>query len=119
MNIVMYGIPNCETVKKARLWLDAQGIQYQFHDFKKAGVSQAILGNWLQDVALDTLLNRRGTTWRTLSDQVKATAADKESMLKLMVNSPSVIKRPVLVVNDRVQAVGFSVDVYGAFFNPS
>lgn len=119
MKIVVYGIPNCETVKKTRLWLTAHAISYEFHDFKKAGVDRALLSSWLQDVALDLLLNRRGTTWRMLSDEVKAGALDEECMLKLMVNSPSVIKRPVLVVDDRVQAVGFSEAAYDAFFAQS
>src|ERR1700744_567819 len=99
MKVVVYGIPNCETVKKARLWLAAHTIPYQFHDFKKAGVERVLLSSWLQDVALELLLNRRGTTWRTLPNEVKAEATDEERMLELMVNSPSVIKRPVLVVD--------------------
>ncbi|BBE09201.1 arsenate reductase-like protein [Mycoavidus cysteinexigens] len=119
MKVVMYGIPNCETVKKARLWLAARTIPYQFHDFKKVGVDRALLSSWLEDVALDLLLNRRGTTWRTLPDEVKVEALDQECMLKLMINSPSVIKRPVLVVDGRVQAVGFSEAAYDAFFAQS
>ncbi|BBO59773.1 Spx/MgsR family RNA polymerase-binding regulatory protein [Mycoavidus sp. B2-EB] len=119
MKVFVYGIPNCETVKKARLWLAEHAISYQFHDFKKAGVERALLCSWLQDVALDLLLNRRGTTWRMLPDEVKAEAMGEECMLKLMINSPSVIKRPVLVVDGRVQAVGFSAAAYAAFFAQS
>jgi len=115
MKIVMYGIPNCETVKKARLWLDAQNIPYQFHDFKKAGIDQTLLRDWLQDISLDVLLNRRGATWRALPDEVKAAATDEARILELIVSRPSLIKRPVLTRDGRVQAVGFSAEAYNAF----
>jgi arsenate reductase len=114
--LTVYGIPNCDTVKKARDWLDARGIAYAFHDFKKAGVDSALLRSWLADVPLDTLVNRRGTTWRALTDAQKASAETPDGAIALMIEKPSLIKRPVLGHGDRVTAVGFSADQYESLF---
>ena len=96
---VVYGIPNCDTVKKARVWLEEHGVEFEFHDFKKHGVTEPLVQDWLKDVKLDALLNRRGTTWRALSDDMKAAADTQPGAIALMIHKPSVIKRPVLVVN--------------------
>jgi arsenate reductase len=93
--IQLYGIPNCDTVKKARAWLDARGIAYGFHDYKKEGADLARLGEWSDAVGWDTLLNRRGTTFRGLADADK-TAIDRAKALHLMAKHPSLIKRPVV-----------------------
>jgi arsenate reductase len=116
MDILVYGIPNCDTVKKARTWLSDHDHDYDFHDFKKAGVSEALLNIWLEEVPLDTLLNRRGTTWRTLSDEQKAAAEQRDGAIALMLEKPSIIKRPVVTVDGRVRAVGFTSDIYAARF---
>ncbi len=116
MALIMYGINNCDTVKKARAWLTENQIAYTFHDFKKAGITLETLHNWLQDIPLETLLNRRGTSWRNLSDAVKATAEHEEQALALMVENPSLIKRPVITIDNRVKAVGFLNDRYLALF---
>lgn len=92
----LYGIPNCASVKKARLWLDARGIDYQFHDFKKQGVSPAQLTRWIEAAGLARVLNRKGTTWRKLSAAEQATAESVEGAITLMVSHSSLIKRPVL-----------------------
>jgi arsenate reductase (glutaredoxin) len=113
---VVYGIPNCDTVKKARVWLEEHGVEFEFHDFKKHGVTEPLVQDWLKDVSLDALLNRRGTTWRALSDAMKAAAETQSGAIALMIHKPSVIKRPVLVVNGRVKSLGFSADEYTALF---
>ncbi|PRF72957.1 arsenate reductase [Burkholderia multivorans] len=114
--VVVYGIPNCNTVKKARVWLDEHGVAFEFHDFKKAGVSAPLIEDWLKDVPLDTLVNKRGTTWRELDDAMKAAADTQAGAVALMIHKPSVIKRPVLVVDGRVKSVGFAADQYAALF---
>jgi arsenate reductase len=115
MAITLYGIPNCDTVKKARTWLDAQGLPYTFHDFKKAEISRELVQGWLKDVAWDVLVNRKGTTWRALSDERKAAITDADSATTLMLESPSVIKRPVLAAAGRTH-VGFSDALYQQIF---
>lgn len=115
MQITLYGIPNCDTVRKARAWLAERGIDYEFHDFKKAGVSADLLRAWLADVSWDTLVNRRGTTWRGLPEARRAAVVDSDSAIALMLESPSIIKRPVLAAFDRVH-VGFSTEEYAQLF---
>jgi arsenate reductase (glutaredoxin) len=115
MAVTLYGIPNCDTVKKARTWLDQNGVAYTFHDFKKAGLNQAHVGGWLKQVGWDVLVNRKGTTWRALSDDRKATVNDAASAAALMLESPSVIKRPVLDFNGSMH-VGFSTASYEQIF---
>ncbi|MDB5774758.1 MAG: ArsC family reductase [Herbaspirillum sp.] len=116
--VTVYGIPNCSTVKNARVWLDEHGIAYTFHDFKKAGVDLALVDSWLPHLGLDVLINRKGTTWRALSDAQKAAAEDRGQATALMIAQPSVIKRPVLAV-DGVVHVGFSDAVYSQIFPAS
>jgi arsenate reductase len=113
--VTLYGIPNCDTVKKARTWLDAHGLPYTFHDFKKSGIDSALIQTWLCDVPWDVLVNRKGTTWRALSDERKAAITDDNSATALMIESPSIIKRPVLVTNQKTH-VGFSNDLYQQIF---
>lgn len=113
---VVYGIPNCETVKKARAWLQAHGVVFEFHDFKKAGLTASLVKAWLADVPLDSLVNRRGTTWRGLTDEAKASAETEAGAIALMVDKPSVVKRPVVVVDGRVKSLGFAAEHYEALF---
>ena len=94
--ITLYGIPNCDTVKKARAWLTAQGLAYEFYDFKKHGVPADRLNAWVQAVGWEKLLNRRGTTWRKLDPATQASARDAASAQALMRDNPSVVKRPVV-----------------------
>lgn len=103
----LYGIPNCGTVKKARAWLDEHGVDYEFHDFKKHGVTEALLSGWLKQVGWQQLLKKTGPTWGQLPDTVKASIKDDTSALALMLEKPNVIKRPVLVHNGKVLATGF------------
>ena len=94
--ITVYGIPNCDSVRKARAWLDARGLAYTFHDFKKQGVPDEKLDRWLRECGLDRILNRKGTTWRQLDTAVQAEAAHEAGARALMRNQTSVIKRPVI-----------------------
>ncbi len=104
--ITLYGIPNCDTVKKARAWLDTQGVAYTFHDFKKAGLDQATVATWLKQVPWEMLVNKKGTTWRGLPEDRKAAVVDAAGATQLMLENTSVIKRPVLCTNNQV-LVGF------------
>ncbi len=93
--ITLYGIPNCDTVKKARAWLTEHGVVYQFHDYKKQGVPEHLLGPWMQAFGWEKLLNRSGSTWRKLDAAAQAAVTDAASAKALMVAQPSTIKRPV------------------------
>lgn len=115
MAITLYGIPNCDTVRKARTWLDENGIPHAFHDVKKAGLDAGTIESWLRHVPWDTLVNRKGTTWRGLSDERKAAIVDAASATALMLETPSVIKRPVLVDSNGTH-VGFSDEAYRQMF---
>lgn len=111
MKMTLYGIPNCDTVKKARAWLLENGHDVAFHDFNKAGLERATAARWLDELDWEILVNRKGTTWRKLPDERKAAIVDKASALELMLEHTSVIKRPVLE-GDGALAVGFSPDHY-------
>ncbi|MDL2354230.1 MAG: ArsC family reductase [Pseudomonadota bacterium] len=116
MTTTLYGIPNCDTVKKARDWLAANGHEFAFHDFKKQGLERATVAAWLEGLDWEVLVNRKGTTWRKLSDERRAAVVDKASALALMLESPSVIKRPVLQ-GAHLLNVGFSADQYQSLFD--
>ena len=105
MTIQFYGIPNCDTVKKARRWLDAQGVEYAFHDYKKEGADAGRLASWSDAAGWEVLLNKRGTTYRKLSDEEKADI-DRARAIDLMVQHPSLIKRPVVEYDGGI-LVGF------------
>lgn len=105
--ITLYGIPNCDTVKKARAWLTAQGLDYVFHDFKKQGVPATQVPAWLQAVGADKLINRQGTTWRKLDAATQALADSDSTVPTLVQAQPSVIKRPVVEWATGEVSVGF------------
>ncbi|RQO72943.1 ArsC family reductase [Aquitalea sp. FJL05] len=113
--ITLYGIPNCNTVKKARQWLTEHQIDYVFHDFKKQGVSAAQLQGWIDAIGLDKLINRQGTTWRGLSEELKAQAASAAGAIAILQAQPSIIKRPVLERAGTV-SVGFNEAQWAAEF---
>lgn len=115
MDIVLYGIPNCNTVRKARAWLVDHDLAYRFHDFRKDGVSRELIAGWLAAVPWQSLVNTRGTTWRGFSESQRAAVVDANSAIALMLASPSVIKRPVLASTDGFQ-VGFSPQKYEQSF---
>lgn len=111
---ILYGIRNCDTMKKARVWLDAQGVDYAFHDYKSEGVDEAALERWAKQVGWETLLNRAGTTFRKLPDNEKAGLNEKKA-IALMLAQPSMIKRPVLVTGGKL-VVGFKPEIYAETF---
>ena len=108
---IVYGIPNCDTVKKARAWLAAHGQAYSFHDFKKQGVPPEALTRWVQAAGWEKLLNRRGTTWRALDPESQAAAIDAAGAQSLMLANPSLIKRPVVDWGGSI-TVGFEADAW-------
>jgi Spx/MgsR family transcriptional regulator len=108
----LYGIPNCGTVKKTRVWLEEHGIAYQFIDFKKQGVTEAQLSGWMKQVGWQKLLKKTGPTWGQLPDTVKASIKDDASALALMLEKPNVIRRPVLEHQGKVLATGFNTIDY-------
>lgn len=114
MAVTLYGIANCDTVKKARTWLDTHGVTFAFHDYKKVGVDEQALDGWIAQVGWEPLLNRAGTTFRKLPHADKADI-DAGKARGLMIAHPSMIKRPVLVAGDRVE-VGFKPERYAALF---
>jgi Spx/MgsR family transcriptional regulator len=107
MAIILYGIPNCDTVKRARAWLAEQRIDAAFHDFKKAGVPLPQLDAWLAAVGWERLLNRKGTAWRQLDETLRAGVVDTASARSVMLAQPSVIKRPVIEWRGDLVTVGF------------
>ena len=114
MTVTLYGIPNCDTVKKARSWLDTHQVAYTFHDTKKAGADAARLARWIDVAGLDTVLNRAGMTYRKLSDADKA-GIDITQAIALMVAQPSMIKRPI-VEHPGGLLIGFKPDVWAETF---
>jgi arsenate reductase len=114
MTPTLYGIPNCDTMKKARTWLDANGIGYTFHDYKKAGIDRATLEQWVEALGWEALLNRSGTTFRKLPDADRADL-DAPRAIDLMLAQPSMIRRPVLVGDDWIET-GFKPERYAERF---
>lgn len=110
----MFGIPNCDTIKKAKSWLNEQGIEYAFIDFKKTPPTEQQLRDWIDQVGWELLLNRRGMMWRKVPQETKDTI-DEASAIGLMLETPSIIKRPVLLHNGSV-TVGFKPETYAALF---
>ena len=111
-SIHLYGIPNCDTMKKARVWLDTQGLDYVFHDYKKEGADPAKLAHWVADHGVDVVLNRRGTTFRKLDEGDKADV-DAAKAVTLMTQQPGMIKRPVVEYPGGI-LVGFKEDIWSA-----
>jgi Spx/MgsR family transcriptional regulator len=114
--ITIYGIKNCDTMKKARAWLDKHGVEYNFHDYKAVGVEKERLAHWSKTVGWETLLNRAGTTFRKLPDADKDNITEKKA-LALMLAQPSMIKRPVLEIGGKL-LVGFKPEIYETSVKP-
>ncbi len=115
MSVTIYGIKNCDTMKKARTWLDGQGVAYDFHDYKASGISQETLQRWCAALGWEAVLNRAGTTFRALPDADKA-GLDEGRAIALMLAQPSMIKRPLLD-RDGTCTAGFKPDVYEGIFS--
>jgi len=110
--IKIYGIPNCDTIKKARKWLDKSNLEYEFHDYKKMGVPEKNLKLWVKSAGWENILNKRGATWRKLDDNTKNNI-DENSAIQVMLDNPSAIKRPVLE-SGKILLVGFKENEYKA-----
>jgi arsenate reductase len=113
--VTIFGIPNCDTMKKARAWLAAHDVAYAFHDYKTAGIDRKQLETWAKKVGWETLLNRAGTTFRKLTDKDKESLNEKKA-IELMLAQPSLIKRPVLDLGGGKLLVGFKPEVYEQAF---
>ncbi len=109
-DITLYGIKNCDSVKKARKWLDDHSVPYEFHDFRIDGITKTLVNDFLKDNAVDVVINKRGTTWRKLAEAQKQVTT-KTQAIELMLDNPTIIKRPVLLVNG-AYSVGFSEEKY-------
>ena len=114
MALTIYGIKNCDTMKKARAWLDKKGVAYDFHDYKAAGIDRGTLEGWAKKVGWEVLLNRSGTTFRKLPEAAKEGLTEKKA-LALMLDQPSMIKRPLLDLGDR-RVLGFRPEAYAEAF---
>lgn len=114
--LILYGISNCTTVKKARDWLESHHIAYEFHDFKKHSASQQLLENWLAQTPHEKLINRAGLTWRGLDDSTKTSIIDNAAAIALMQAKTSVIKRPILEKNGKIVCLGFDEAAYKDLF---
>ena len=112
--VTLYGISNCDTMKKARAWLDGHGIRYDFHDYKRTGLDESLLRAWVAELGWEALVNRRGTTWRRLPEPQRKDI-DTESAIALMLENPSLIRRPVLDTS-QARHVGFSETLYEELF---
>jgi len=113
MSVTVFGIVNCDSVKKVRVWLDAHHVAYTFHDYKKQGVPEAVLQRWVAAKGWEVVLNRKGTTWRALDDLVKASVVNDASAIAVMLANASTIKRPV-VTRGEVLIVGVDFDALAA-----
>ncbi len=111
----LYGIKNCDTVKKAKSWLESRDIEFVFHDFRANGLSETQVAGWISDLGLDTLINRRSTTWKALDESTK-NSLDESSAVAIILANPTLIKRPLLDINGTRQ-VGFKADQYSTLFN--
>ncbi|MBN3081341.1 ArsC family reductase [Pectobacterium polaris] len=120
MALTMYGIKNCDTIKKARRWLDDQQVAYRFHDYRADGLDEQQLQRFIDQLGFQALLNTRGTTWRKLSEELREqinsdTGDSTEAAKNLMLEQPAVIKRPLLITDDGHALLGFSIDSYQKF----
>lgn len=112
MKTTVYGIPNCNTVKKARTWLTENGIEYSFHDFKKEGITAEKLGAWCAVFGWEQVLNKKGSTWRKFTAGQQLAVVDQETAVMLLLQNTSAIKRPVIELNNKPVLIGFQEDNY-------
>ena len=115
MSIIVYGIPNCGSVKKARTFLEDKGLDYQFHDYKKSGANDEKLNQWCEEFGWETVLNKKGQTWRNLDESVKNSVINQISAVELMLDNTSAIKRPI-IESDKGNLIGFDENLYKVFF---
>lgn len=116
MGLTIYGIKNCDTMKKAMKWLDEQGIDYHFHDYKKEGVPESALQQWLDALGWETVINKRGTTWRNNLTDDEKTSMDAQKAVPVALENPSIVKRPILQ-NDNLILAGFNASEWAEKLN--
>ena len=114
MKVTMYGIPNCDTIKKAKKWLETDHVIFEFYDYRKQGIDSALISDFCQALGWEKVLNKRGTTFRQLSQEQKDNL-DEQTAIALLVEQPAMIKRPILLVNDQYH-IGFKAEQYAAIF---
>jgi len=114
---LLYGIKNCDTIKKARRWLDAHQVEYRFHDYRVDGLDAELLDGFIAELGWEALLNTRGTTWRKLDESLRATINDAQSAASLMREMPAIIKRPLLCAPGKPMLLGFNESSYEKFIN--
>ena len=112
MNPILYGIPNCDTVKRSRAWLEDRGVEHRFHDFKKGGVPRENIERWIERLGWEALLNRQGTTWRKLDDTAKSAVTDSATAREAMLAHPSLNRRPIVERPNGDITVGFTHDTF-------
>lgn len=115
MTVTLYGIPNCDTIKKAKKWLEDAGVAYEFHDYRKQGIDAVLVKEFCQQLTWEQVLNKRGTTFRQLTAEQKETL-NETNAIELLVAQPAMIKRPILRVQDQLH-VGFKAEQYSQIFN--
>lgn len=115
--IDVYGIPNCNTVKKAQTWLQEAGVTFEFHNFKKEPATAPLVETWCKQVGWEILINKKGTTYRTLDATVKESLTNETAAKEVMLVNNSIIKRPVIVIDGEVKAVGFDEEIYSDLFS--
>lgn len=113
---IVYGIPNCNSVQKARTWLNEHQISYEFHDYKKSGITKAKLTSWCKQIGWENLLNKKGTTWRDLEEGVQHSIITQAAAIKLMEEHTSIIKRPVIEKDGKIVVIRFDEAEYGKTF---
>lgn len=115
--IVMYGIKNCDTIKKARRWLEANNVDYRFHDYRTDGIDADLMQKFIAELGWEALLNTRGTTWRKMDETLRASINNADSAAALMVEMPAIIKRPLLCAPGKPMLLGFKETSYERYFN--
>jgi Spx/MgsR family transcriptional regulator len=110
--MILYGIKNCNTMKKAFDWLNENNVAFEFHDYKKVGISQEKLEVWIAQAGLETIVNKKGTTWRQLSDEQKAASEDQKKAVPILLEKTSMIKRPIIEVDGKIILLGFDEQAY-------
>lgn len=113
--ITLFGIKNCDSIKKARNWLTDHGIEYQFHDVRSDGIEAASIDQWIDQLGWETVVNRRGTTWRKLDSSIQDSCG-RDNITALLLEHPAMIKRPVLDIDGEI-SIGFKPDLYKSIFN--
>ena len=115
--VTLYGIKNCDTIKKARRWLEGRGIEYRFHDYRVDGLDHALMQSFINELGWEALLNTRGTTWRKLDETTRSHITTADAAAALMIEMPAMIKRPLLCAPGKPMLLGFSESSYMQFFN--